>query len=87
MRPTHNDLVSEINFIPIRPRDGLIGFASFIFQGSIYLGNIAVHTRPNGGIRLVYPRTKGVNIYYPLNKELGKSLEMAIEMKCDSLYK
>ncbi len=48
--------VSEVEFIPIKPREGLIGFASCIVDGKFYIGGIGVHTALNGErIRLAWP--------------------------------
>jgi len=41
--------LSEIQIIPIKPQNGLVGFASFVLDGSLYLGSIGIMTRPQGG--------------------------------------
>jgi len=74
--------IKEIQIVPIKPRDGLVGFASCVFGDSIYLGNIAVHTRPDGGFRLVFPAKKiGSQLLFyhnPINREVSEMLEKAI---------
>ena len=71
--------LSEIQIIPIKPQSGLIAFASFILDKSLYLGSVGILTRPNGGYRLVYPTkkvgNKRLNIFYPINKEFAQSVE------------
>jgi hypothetical protein len=39
--------ITEVQIIPIKPKDGLIGFASLVFDG-IYLGSIGIYKRLNG---------------------------------------
>lgn len=40
--------ITEIQIIPIKPKDGLIAFASIIFNNSLYLGSIGVYKRLDG---------------------------------------
>lgn len=74
--------VSEIQIIPIKPRNGLVAFASFVLDDNLYLGSIGIVTRPNGGYRLVYPTKKVVNrnlnIFYPINKGFAQIVENEI---------
>jgi stage V sporulation protein G len=74
--------LSEIQIIPIKPQNGLVAFASFVLDESIYLGSIGIMTRPNGGYRLVYPTKKvaerSLNIFYPINREIAKVIENEI---------
>ena len=71
--------LSEIQIIPIKPQNGLVAFASFVWDKSLYLGSIGIMTRPNGGYRLVYPTKKvaekNLNIFYPINKEFAQLIE------------
>lgn len=77
--------IKEIQIVPIKPIDGLVGFASCVFGDSIYLGNIAIHTRPNGGFRLVFPAKKISNqlLFYhnPISKGVAEMLEKVIGNK------
>lgn len=75
--------ISDISIDLVKPRDGLIAFASLILEESIYLGNIGVMKRLNeDGYRLVYPTrkvgNKSFNIYYPINRRMGKMIEKAV---------
>lgn len=74
----NNTLVTEINIVPIKPKYGHIAFASFVIFGSFYINSVAVYTRFGGGIRLVYPRKKNLDICYPTNNEIGAKIEAAI---------
>jgi len=38
--------IKDIQIMPVKPRDGLIGFASFVLDDSLYLGSIGILTRP-----------------------------------------
>ncbi|MDP2637545.1 MAG: septation protein SpoVG family protein [Candidatus Levybacteria bacterium] len=81
--------ISEIQIIPIKPQNGLIGFASFVLDGNIYLGSIGIITRPEGGYRLVYPTKKvglrNINIFHPINKEFANSIEKEVISKFEDV--
>ena len=75
--------ISEITFTPIKPIDGLIGFASLVIESNIYLGSIGVYSKRDGtGYRIAYPTkkigTRNINLYHPINKESGEIIEDAI---------
>lgn len=36
-------IISEVNIILIKPKDGLIGFASLVINDALYLGSIGIH--------------------------------------------
>ena len=71
--------LSEIQIVPIKPINGHLGFCSMVIDSNYYVGGIAIHSRPDGGIRLVYPQKqlpngKIINCFHPINKEAGQSL-------------
>ena len=74
--------LSEIQIIPIKPQNGLVAFASFVWDKILYLGSIGIMTRPQGGYRLVYPTKKvadrNLNIFYPINKETAQLIESEV---------
>ena len=74
--------LSEIQIIPIKPQNGLVAFASFVWDKSLYLGSIGIMTRPQGGYRLVYPTKKvserNLNIFYPINRETAQLIESEV---------
>lgn len=80
---------SEIQITPVKPQNGLVAFASFVFDSSLYLGSIAIVTRPQGGYRLVYPTKKvsdkEFNIFYPINKDIAQSIELAVVKKFEEV--
>jgi len=77
-----NNLISEVQIVPIKPINGLVGFASLVLDGNFYLGSIAIMTRPQGGYRVTYPTrkvgTKNINTYYPIDKEIAELVEKTI---------
>jgi len=81
-----NELViSEIQIIPVKPKDGLVAFASCVVNNSLYIGNIAIYTSPNNleGYRLVYPlkvlpNGKEINCVHPINKDAGEAIANSI---------
>jgi stage V sporulation protein G len=77
--------ISEIQIVPIKPKDGLVAFASCVINRSLYLGSIAVYSSPSNpdGFRLVYPSKvllngKEINCVHPINREAGDNLSTAI---------
>ena len=78
--------ITEVQIIPIKPKDGLVAIASVIADNSLYLGSVGVYVRLNGsGYRITYPTKKigekNINIYHPINKETSKAIEEAIISK------
>ncbi len=77
-------VVSEIQIIPIKPKDGLVAFASCILNNQFYIGDIAIYTRPDGqDYRLVYPckilpNGKRINCFHPINREAADRVTKAI---------
>ncbi len=71
--------ITEIQIVPIKPKDGLIGFISFVLNECLYLGSIGIHTRLDGkGLRLTYPTKGAINIFHPINKDMSKAIEEAV---------
>ena len=81
--------LSEIQIIPIQPKDGLVGFCSFVLDDSLYLGSIGIVTRPTGGFRFVYPTKKvgerNINIFHPINREFAEAIEKEIIKKFEDV--
>jgi len=80
--------VTDVQITPIKPREGLVGFANVVLNDSIHLGFIGIHTKLDGsGYRLTYPTKKAgvkdLNIFYPLNREASKLIEEAIIAKAE----
>jgi len=83
--------ITEVQVTPIKPKDGLVGFASVIFNDCLYLGSIGIYTRPQGGYRLTYPTrktgTRSINIFYPIRKEVAITLEKVIISKFEEVMR
>ncbi len=80
--------ISNIQIIPVKGNNGLVGFASIIYNHSIYLGNIGIMTRLHGGFRLTYPtRSKGKapNVFHPISRVAADHIENAIILKFQEL--
>jgi len=82
--------ITEIQIIPIKPRDGLVAFASVVAGNSLYLGSIGVYTRIDGsGYRITYPTKKvgnrDIDIYHPINKEMSRAIEEAVISRAEEI--
>ena len=81
--------ISEVQIVPIRPKDGVVGFASFLLDGWLYLGSVAIMTRPQGGYRLLYPTKKladrSIPIYHPIRREIAQQIEQAVIEKFEDV--
>lgn len=83
--------VSEIQILPIKQSDGLVGFASCVIDKCLYLGSIGIYKRIDGtGYRLTYPSRKAgnrsLNYYHPITKEAGQIIEKAVIEKCNEIF-
>ena len=83
--------IKEIQIVPIKPINGLVGFASFVLDKLFYFGSIGIYTRPNGGYRLTYPTKKvgnnSVGIFYPINKQIAEDIEDVIISEFEKVTK
>ncbi|HOX96445.1 MAG TPA: septation protein SpoVG family protein [Candidatus Woesebacteria bacterium] len=83
--------ISEIQVVPVKPTDGLVGFASLVYNDSFYMGSIGIYTRPQGGYRLTYPTRKGANgnfnIFHPINRKVAEEIEKVIISKFEDVTK
>lgn len=83
--------ISEIQIIPVKPNDGLVGFASLVLDNKLYLSSIGIFRKINGsGFRITYPTKKvgekSLNIFHPINKEVGDAIETAILEKVKRIF-
>ena len=83
--------ISEIQILPVKPKNGLVAFTSCVINDQLYLGDIALHTKPDGsGFRLVYPAKtlpngKLIHAVHPITKEAGETIHRAIIDKFQEL--
>jgi len=75
--------------VPVKPNNGLVGFASFVLGGALYCGSVAIMTRPAGGFRLVYPTKqlagRELHIFYPINGSAGRLIEEVVIAKYEEV--
>jgi len=79
-------MVTEVNIVFIKPKEGLIAFASVVLDDELYLSGIGIHTKFVGsGFRLTYPTRKvgetQFSLFHPIRKPIGVAIEQAIVEK------
>ena len=75
--------VTEVEIVFVKPKDGMIGFASLVVDNQLYLSGIAIHRKLVGsGYRLTYPTRKvgeaQLSLFHPIRKPIGLAIERAI---------
>ena len=82
--------ISEVNLIPVKPDEGLVAFATCVLENAYYIGSIAIYTKLNGGIRLVFPTkivgARQMNIHHPISHEAHRDIQRAIEEKYAAIF-
>lgn len=75
-------MITNVNFIPVTKRDGMLGFMNCLFDGKLYLSSIAVKMKEDGTIYLLCPakkyEDKNLQYFYPINAETYQSLLDAV---------
>jgi DNA-binding cell septation regulator SpoVG len=81
--------IKEIEIQPIKPINGLVAFASCIYDDAFYFGSIGIYTRPEGGYRLTFPTKKlggiSLSIYHPINQAVTILIEETILNKYEEI--
>lgn len=81
--------IAEVQITPIKPRNGLVAFASFVLDGNLYLSSIGIITRPQGGYRLVYPTKRvggrDIDMFHPINKHFASAVEAVVIAKLEDV--
>lgn len=84
-------LLSEIEIVPVQPKNGLVAFAGFTLYGIFRCSSVAILTRPSGGYRLVYPTKKvgnrAMGIFYPITYKVGSAIEEEVIKKYEEVTK
>lgn len=71
--------ISEVRIDLVKPNNGLIGFASFVIDGDMFISSVAIHTKLNeDGFRLTYPCKGQFTVCHPIHKRASKEIEDAI---------
>ena len=76
-------IISDVAIFLTIPRDGIVGFANIVLDGSFHVGGIAIHEKLDGsGYRLTYPTRRGAKqvfaICHPIHREASKAIEQAV---------
>lgn len=79
-------IISDISLVPIKPIQGLLGFAGCtvsIGNWHFALADLSIRSRPDGGLRILYPQktlinSVKINCFYPLDKETARAIEEPI---------
>ncbi|GIW67949.1 MAG: hypothetical protein KatS3mg096_817 [Candidatus Parcubacteria bacterium] len=83
--------ITEIQIIPVKPKNGLVAFVSFVLNDVLYLGSIGIMTKLKGGYRLVYPtkkiKEKNINIFHPIKKDFALEIEKKVIEEFENLMK
>lgn len=79
--------INEIQITLIKPTDGLVGFASFVYNNIFYMGSVGIYTRLDGGYRLTYPTKSNFNLFYPINKHIAVEIEKEVIKKFEEVKK
>jgi len=84
--------ISDIQIMPLPPKDGLVAIASFIVNECLFVGDVAIFTSFKNplGFRLVYPdkilrNGKRINCVYPITREAGLIISEAVVGKYKEL--
>jgi stage V sporulation protein G len=81
--------IAEIQIVPVKASNGLVAFASFVYDQNFYFGSIGIYTRPEGGYRLTYPTRKAgtgnFNIFHPINRNIASEIENAVISKYEDV--
>lgn len=83
--------ISEVQILPVKPNNGLVGFASAVLDDKLYVSGIGIHKKLNGsGYRITYPETQvgraRMGVFHPITKELGKNIAAAINNQCMEVF-
>jgi len=75
--------ITKVTIRKVVPKEGLVGFVSFVLDDCLYLGNIAIFSRLNQTTyRLVFPekkvKDKVISLFHPVNSDFYFKLEEII---------
>lgn len=85
--------ITEIQIVPVKPKNGLVAFANFVVNESLFVSSVAVYTRLDNPdkYRLVYPSkligNKDTSVLYPIKKEVGGYIEKQVSEQLNKLFK
>lgn len=81
--------ISEVQVVPVKAQDGLVGFASFVIDNALYVGSVGIYSKPHGGYRLTYPTRKrpagNLHLFHPINKPIAEEIQRAVINKFEEV--
>jgi stage V sporulation protein G len=81
--------ITNIQIVPVKPQDGLVAFASFVYDNAFYIASVGIYTRPAGGFRLTYPTRKSaiasIPLFNPIHKDIAAMIENAVIRKYETV--
>ena len=83
--------LTEIQIVPVKPKDGLVAFVSFVINDSFFVGDVAIYSRLNQeSYRLVYPiktlfNGLKINCFKPINKLVADEIERQVFAEFEKL--
>ncbi len=83
--------IKKVEIVPVKPSNGLIGFAHLFIEDGLYLGSIGILTkRDGGGYRLTYPTRRvgetNITIFHPTTSECSKNFEKAVFLEVERVF-
>ena len=83
--------IKKVEIVPVKPSNGLIGFAHLFIEDGLYLGSIGIFTkRDGGGYRLTYPTRRvgetNITIFHPTTSECSKDFENAVFLEVERVF-
>lgn len=83
--------VSRVEIIPIKPKEGLIGFVTVEMDNQLLLHSIGIHRKKDGsGYRLTYPTRCGYlpdkSVFHPTTTDLSKEIERCVFRKANEVF-
>jgi DNA-binding cell septation regulator SpoVG len=74
--------ISEVQISFIKPKDGLVAFASCVVNDSIFLSSIAIHKKLcDDSYRVTYPKKGNFSLFHPIKHEASTEIEDKILKK------
>lgn len=84
--------ISEVEITFVKPRNGLLGFASCLLNRQLFLSDIAIYNSPSSAdyFRLVFPAKKlkngkVIHLFHPVNSDLNQRIKQAVVAKIEDL--
>jgi hypothetical protein len=84
-------MISEIEFLPVKPRNNFIGFVSFVYDDLFYFSSIGVYKALDGtSYSLSYPYKKlgngKIQYFHPIDKEVATIILDKVTIYLNELF-